>query len=36
VEKLLAIIDVDGIDIFKGFLEELSNLASESSFHMGF
>jgi hypothetical protein len=36
VEKLLRIIDVDGIDIFKGFLEKISNLASESSFHMGF
>jgi hypothetical protein len=33
---LLAIIDVVGVDIFKGSLEELSNLVSESSFHMGF
>ncbi len=33
---MLTIIDVDGVDVFKGFLEELSNHASESSFHMGF
>jgi hypothetical protein len=33
---MLAIINVDGVDIFKGFLEKLSNLASESSFPMFF